>query len=67
MRKLSHFPSGTLRQRRINVDATSWRCIDVDTALYKRHVPAWLQVSITWNNYQTSKPIRNDHYHIGEQ
>ena len=30
----------TLRQRRINVDATSWRCIDVDTTLYKRHVPA---------------------------
>ena len=27
------------RQRRINVDATSQRCIDVDTTLYKRHVP----------------------------
>ena len=35
-------PSGhaTLRQRRINVDATSWRCIDVDATLYKRHMPA---------------------------
>ena len=35
-------PSGhaTLTQRRINVDATSRRCIDVDTTLYKRHVPA---------------------------
>ena len=27
-------------QRRINVDATSWRCIDVDATLYTRHVPA---------------------------
>ena len=27
-------------QRRLNVDATSWRCIDVETTLYKRHVPA---------------------------
>ena len=31
-----------LRQRRINVDATSWRCVDVDVTLYKRHVPAGL-------------------------
>ena len=30
----------TLRQRRVNVDAISWRCIDVDATLYKRHVPA---------------------------
>ena len=29
-----------LRQRRINVDATSRRCIDVDPTLYKRHMPA---------------------------
>ena len=30
----------TLIQRRLNVDATSWRCIDVDATLCKRHVPA---------------------------
>ena len=30
----------TLLQRRLNVDATSWRCIDVEPTLYKRHVPA---------------------------
>ena len=29
-----------LIQRRLNVDATSWRCIDVEPTLYKRHVPA---------------------------
>ena len=35
-------PSGhmTFIQRRINVDATSWRCIDVGTTLYKRHMSA---------------------------
>ena len=27
-------------QRQLNVDATSWRCIDVEATLYKRHVPA---------------------------
>ena len=27
-------------QRRINLDATSWRCIEVSATLYKRHVPA---------------------------
>ena len=26
--------------RRINVDATSWRCMDVDTTLFQRCVPA---------------------------
>ena len=30
----------TLLQRSLNVDATSWRCIDVEPTLYKRHVPA---------------------------
>ena len=30
----------TLVQRRFNVDATSWRCIDVQPTLYKHHVPA---------------------------
>ena len=29
----------TFIQRRTNVDATSWRCIDVNATLYKRHVP----------------------------
>ena len=35
-------PSGhaTLSQRRINVNATSGRCINVDTTLHKCHVPA---------------------------
>ena len=42
--ELNKIPSGhmTLIQRRFNVDATSWRCIDVEPALYKRHVPAGL-------------------------
>ena len=30
----------TLIQRRLNVDATSWRCVDVESTLYKRHVSA---------------------------
>ena len=36
------FPSGhtTFIQRRLNVGATSWRCIDVETTLYRRHVLA---------------------------
>ena len=29
-------------QRRLNVDATSWRCIDVGVMLYIRHVPGGL-------------------------
>ena len=33
-------PHMTLIQRRLNVDATSWRYIDVEPTLYKRHVPA---------------------------
>ena len=32
----------TLKQRRLNVDATSWRCIDIEPTLYKRHVPIGL-------------------------
>ena len=27
-------------QRRMNVDATSWRCIDINATMYRRHVPA---------------------------
>ena len=44
--------------RRLNVDAMSWRCIDVEPTLYKRHVPAgikywiifirWMGFSILW-------------------
>ena len=30
----------TLIQRRLNVDATSWRCIDVEPTMYKRYVTA---------------------------
>ena len=30
-----------LKQRRINVDATSWRCIDVGATLYKRWCACW--------------------------
>ena len=35
-------PSGhiTFIQRCLNVDATSWRCIDVEATLYRRHVSA---------------------------
>ena len=36
------FPSWNMTsiQRRLNVDATSWRCIDVEAMLYRRHVSA---------------------------
>ena len=38
----TNYASGrkTFIQRRINVDATSWRCIDVDTTCSQRCVPA---------------------------
>ena len=42
----------TFIQRRLNVDATSWRCIDVEATLYWRHAPAGMfQRNITriWN------------------
>ena len=32
-------------QRRLKVDATLWRCIDVEATLYKRHVPTGMAVS----------------------
>ena len=46
---ISTSPSGhmTLIQRCLNVDATSWRCIDVEPTLYKHHVPAGLLWWIT--------------------
>ena len=31
----------TFIQRCLNVDATSWRCIDVEVMFYKRNVPSW--------------------------
>ena len=37
----------TLIQRRLNVDATSRRCIDVEPTLYKRHVPAGIALAET--------------------
>ena len=35
-------PSGYISfiQRRLNVDATACRCIDVEATVFKRHVPA---------------------------
>ena len=36
----------TLLQRRLNVDATSWRCIDVEPMLYKCYVPAGVPASV---------------------
>ena len=33
----------TFIQRRLNVYATSWRCIDVEATLYRRHVSAGLK------------------------
>ena len=38
----------TLIQRRLNVDATSWRCIDVEATLYQCHVPAGI-LNLHWN------------------
>ena len=35
----------TFIQRRLNVDATSRRCIDVEATLFKRHVLAELPLS----------------------
>ena len=37
-------------QRRPNIDATSWRCIDVETTLYKRRLPAGGE--LPWNGKQ---------------
>ena len=41
----ARFPAGTWR--RGNVDGTSWRCIDADATLHKRHVP-----SGSWHNFK---------------
>ena len=42
-------------QRRLNVDATSRRCIDVEATLYKLHVPAGCNDAMLTSNFQ---PIR---------
>ena len=54
----------TLRQRRINVDAISWRCIDVDATLYKRHLPARLSIKILQHKKCLYTSFRfYDHFH----
>ena len=47
-------------QRRINVDATSWRCIDVIATLYKRNMLAGLLKVKTPKKYQNheAQPFR---------
>ena len=47
----------TLIQRPLNVDATSWRGIDVEPTLYKLHVPAGICASFRWigNIYSSYK------------
>ena len=51
------YPSGhiTILQRRFNVNETSWRCIDVEATLYKRHVPA---VMLRNNEQQYPKNVK---------
>ena len=44
----------TFIQRRINVDATSWRCIDVDSTLSQRGVPAGLLLPLFHNVFNIS-------------
>ena len=41
----------TLIQRRFNLDETSWRCIDAEPTLYKRHVPAGIVVILFISSY----------------
>ena len=43
----------TLIQCRLNVDATSWRCIDVEPTLYKHHVPAGIY-RLAWSFFSCS-------------
>ena len=56
----AHLPESTQRahdviQRRINVDATSWRCIDADATLYNCYVPTyWAQTTIIKQKNSTS-------------
>ena len=45
-------------QRRLNVDATSWHCIDVEATLYLRHVPAGLLPAL-WNLAKKNKSVNH--------
>ena len=47
----------TFKQRRINVDATSWRGIDVNAALYNRHVPLG-------NHYTYDTALQQPHFDL---
>ena len=51
------FPSRhmTLIQRRLNVSATSWHCIDVEPTLHKRHVPAGTNFYAAWSPTNTRR------------
>ena len=55
-------PSGhmTVIQRRMNVDATSWRCLDGNATLYKRHVPAGISLSVS-NILDINNAANNTH------
>ena len=57
----------TLIQRRHNVDATSWHCIDVVATLYKRHVPAGLSGATDIVNYIWDSTWEKGIYHIDDQ
>ena len=46
----------TIIQRHINVNATSWRCIDVDATLYDRHVPKWRCIDVDATLYDRHVP-----------
>ena len=55
-------PSGhmTFMQHRLNVDATSWRCIDVEATLYRRHVSAGCTARCKFaQNRINSKSVNN--------
>ena len=46
----------TFIQRRINADATSWRCMDANTTLYKKRViwkaPLASFINFLWNDHE---------------
>ena len=55
----------TFIQRRLNVDATSWRCIDVEQTLYKRHVPAGQKLNGGWHFiHNLCGPYVHDYVHV---
>ena len=51
----------TFIQRRLNVNATSWRCIDVEATLYRCHVSAGLKPQVTGQSnsftYRAKTPL----------